>query len=118
MNDHRKLKAFELADDLVMKIYRATQKFPSEEMYGLKSQIRRGVVSIASNIVEGCARSASRAEYVRFLTIAYSSARELAYQLTIAVRLDYFGELEGPSLEEAADETARVLAGLLYSLKS
>ena len=74
MRDHTKLRAFELADELVLKIYQATKDFPKEETYGLTSQMRRAVVSVPSNIVEGCAR-ASQGEYVRFLEIAFVSLR-------------------------------------------
>ena len=70
MRDHRKLRAFELADELVFAIYSATKSFPKEEQCGLTSQLRRASVSIASNIVEGCARS-SHADYVRFLDLAF-----------------------------------------------
>ena len=62
MRDHRKLRAFELADEVVLLIYRATREFPKEEMYGLASQMRRTAVSVPSDIVEGCARE-SQAEY-------------------------------------------------------
>lgn len=75
MRDHTKLRAFELADDLVLKTYKETSQFPKQEMFGLTSQLRRAAVSIPSNIVEGCARS-SEGEYLRFLEIAYGSAKE------------------------------------------
>jgi four helix bundle protein len=64
MRDHTKLRAFELADEVVLLIYRATRKFPKDENYGLTSQMRRAAVSVPSNIVEGCARM-SQAEYLR-----------------------------------------------------
>jgi four helix bundle protein len=117
MRDHRKLRAFELADQLVLSIYKGTKSFPREEQFGLTSQLRRAAVSIASNIVEGCARN-SQADYVRFLDMAFGSVREVEYQLTIASRLGYLPSETGQQLASQADETARVLAGLLRSLRN
>ncbi len=116
MRDHRKLRAFELADNLVLAVYSATKSFPKEEQFGLRSQLRRAAVSIASNIVEGCARQ-SQAEYHRFLDLAFGSTREVEYQLTVAARLGYISPDAAQRLEQQADETARVLAGLLRSLR-
>ena len=116
MRDHRKLRAFELADNLVLAVYSATKKFPQDEMFGLTSQLRRASVSIASNIVEGSARN-SEADFLRFLDMAFGSIREVEYQLTIARRLDYTDPEASTSLASKADETARVLAGLIRSLR-
>ncbi len=117
MRDHRKLRAFELADELVMLIYSATRTFPKDEMFGLTSQLRRASVSIASNIVEGCARN-SEPDFLRFLDMAFGSIREVEYQLTIARRLEYTTRETAEQLASQADETARVLAGLIRSLRS
>jgi four helix bundle protein len=75
MRDHSKLRAFELADEVTFLVYRVTQNFPKEEIYGLTSQMRRAAVSVPSNIVEGCARE-SETEYLRFLEIAFGSLRK------------------------------------------
>lgn len=88
MRDHTKLKAFEMTDEIALLAYRVTAAFPKEEQYGLTSQIRRAAVSVPSNIVEGCARD-SQADYLRFLTIAFGSLRELRYQLHLSRRLQF-----------------------------
>jgi len=88
MRDHTKLRAFELADALTIAVYRATQAFPRDEIFGLTSQLRRAAVSIPSNIVEGCARH-SEAEYLHFLDMAYGSAREVEYQIGLSHRLGF-----------------------------
>lgn len=117
MRDHTKLRAFELADRLVLDIYRATRTFPKEEIFGLTSQLRRAAVSTASNIVEGCARS-SQADYIRFLDMAYGSAREVEYQVSLASRLGYLGKSEFKPLSVLYAETSKVLNGLLRALRA
>lgn len=116
MRDHTKLKAFELADNLVDFVYRATESFPKEELYGLTSQIRRAAISIPSNIVEGCARE-TQADYVRFLYIAFGSLRELHYQLNLSKRLGFLKNEALLIIEPKVTETEKVLNGLIKSFK-
>ena len=116
MRDHTKLRAFELADQLALTVYRATQPFPREEQFGLTSQMRRAAVSVASNIVEGCARHSER-DYLHFLDMAYGSARELQYQISLAQRLGLLDAEAYDSLCSLSKETSKVLNGLIRSLR-
>jgi four helix bundle protein len=116
MRDHTKLKAFELADEVALLVYRITVGFPKEELYGLISQIRRAAVSVPSNIVEGCARD-SQADYLRFLSIAFGSLRELHYQLSLSNRLEFLNSQDLSLIEPKIIETEKVLNGLIRSLR-
>jgi hypothetical protein len=69
MKDFRDLRVWHEAHHLTLKIYRATSRFPREELYGLTSQIRRCTVSIGANIAEGCGKGGNN-EFQRFLVIA------------------------------------------------
>lgn len=116
MRDHTKLKAFKLADKLVVEIYKQTQNYPKEELFGLRAQIRRSAVSIAANIVEGSARS-SEAEYIRFLEIAYASSKEVGYHLSLAVRLGHIEKEVYQELNQLCVETTKVVFGLIKALR-
>jgi four helix bundle protein len=116
MRDHTKLRAYELADELVVLVYRVTTDFPKAELYGLTSQIRRAAVSVPSNIVEGCARE-SQADYLRHLTIAFGSLKELHYQLDLSYRLGFMCNKSSLLIEPKIIETEKVINGLIRSLR-
>jgi len=116
MRDHTKLRAFELADQLTLAVYEATRGFPKEEQFGLTSQMRRAVVSCASNIVEGCARH-TELDYLRFLDMAFGSVREVEYQASLAHRLGYLSAKSYESLRDRCVETSKVLGALIRSLR-
>ena len=97
--DHRKLRAFELADQYAIEAYRATSTFPAEERYGMSSQIRRAAVSVPTNIVEGCGRESTK-DFCHFLTIALASARETAYLFSLGERLGYLNPHDAERLND------------------
>lgn len=113
--DYRQLEAFRVADQLVLDAYAATREFPRDELFGLRSQIRRAALSGAANIVEGSAKSSDR-DFVRFLEIALGSVREAAYQLTVARRLGYIDESAAAVVEERADHAARLISRLIEAI--
>lgn len=117
VNDYRKLRAFQLAGDLVLSVYSKTKAFPKEELFGLTSQMRRAAVSIPCNIAEGCGRR-TLSDYKRFLDIAMGSLRELEYQISLAGRLGYLNAKQIASLTQRSEEAAKVLSGLIKSLKN
>ena len=89
--DHRNLKAFQLADELALRVYRETASFPASERFGLQSQLRRAAVSIPANIVEGSSRSSQR-DYRHFVEIALGSACEVDYLIDLSARLSFMSE--------------------------
>ena len=117
MRDHTKLRVFEMADQLALNVYKSSQRFPRDELYGLKSQMRRAAVSVASNIVEGAARS-GEADFLRFVEIAYGSARELQYQVSLVARLGYLSEDQGNQLNTECLALTKGLNTLLRSLRN
>ena len=112
--DYRKLVAFQLADSLAVRLYRATAAFPAEERFGLRAQIRRAAVSAATNIVEGTARR-SLSEYLNFLNIATGSAAETRYLIDLAERLDFITEEAAVDL---GSDYERLVAHLLALTRS
>jgi len=98
-NNHEKLKIFVLSDRLVLDVYRVTRAFPSDERYGLQSQLRRASVSVPCNIVEGAARDSDK-EYAHFLRVACGSASEARYLVSVAARLGYLTPADTSRLEQ------------------
>lgn len=111
----RTIRAWELADDLAVALYHATQGFPREEIYGLVSQIRRAAVSVAANIAEGSARK-TRKDFMHFLNIAQASLVEVEYYIHLSERLGYLSVEAKKGLSLAHRETAVTLNGFINSL--
>jgi four helix bundle protein len=113
--DHRKLRVFVMADDLVVRVYHLTESFPSDERFGLRIQLRRSAVSVAANIVEGCARASTR-EYGHFLNIAFGSAAEAQYLLQLSFRLKLIDEGQCNDVDTAYHDLLCALQKLLQAV--
>jgi four helix bundle protein len=117
MKDFRTLRVWEKGHQLTLAIYKATAKFPREELYGLTSQIRRCSSSIPANIAEGCGRSGG-AELSRFLQIAMGSASELEYHLLLAHDLGFLTPPTYQPIATAVLEVKRMLTALILKIRS
>ena len=112
--NYKELDAWKESIELVQLVYEITQKFPSEEKFGLVSQLRRASVSVPSNIAEGCGRSSNK-EYKRFVEIALGSILELETQLIIAAKLKLIHS-EHPVFKKI-ENTIKIMHGLIHFLK-
>ncbi len=115
MQDFRQLKVWSKAHGLALAIYKATRTFPTEERYGLVSQMRRSAVSVPSNLAEGCGRGSDR-DFARFVHIAAGSVSELEYQILLAYELGYLREASVQQLDLQANEIKKMLGGLIQRL--
>lgn len=111
---YRKLIAWEKADILARAVYKVTSKFPKTEIYGLTSQLRRAILSVPLNIIEGHARH-NKKEFAHFLRIAYASLVEAEYLLDFAYDQKYLSETDYQRLTEMRRECGQVLWRLLKS---
>ena len=111
---HHDLKVWQEAMVLATEIYAATASFPSDERFGLVSQLRRAAVSVPSNIAEGCARASDR-ELLHFLHVARGSLAELDTQLRLSERLGFGTQAE--TLRQCETVFA-LLAGFIRSRRT
>ena len=116
VKSYRDFIAWRKAILLVTDVYAKTAGFPTREIYGLSSQMRRAAVSIASNIAEGHGR-ATPGEFVQFLCHARGSLCELETQVVIARNLSYITAEGEQSLLGISQELGRVLNGLLGAIQ-
>ncbi len=112
----QEMDVFKLSHSLTLEIYKVTARFPAEERYGLAAQIRRSAYSIPANIVEGSARLGTK-EYRQFVGIARGSTGEMSYQLLLSRDLGYLSEQDYTSLKERYDRVAKMLTGLVKTLR-
>jgi four helix bundle protein len=96
-------------------VYRASANFPVQERFGLQSQLRRATVSVAANIVEGCARR-TEGEYLQFLNVATGSAAEAEYLFSVAFRLEMVSTEAYTRLGKRFSELLRGLQKLITTL--
>lgn len=117
MQDFKALAVWQKSHQLTLQIYHMTKNFPSEERYGLISQMQRAATSIPTNIAEGCGRE-TNAELARFLYISLGSASELQYQLILSHDLGYIDTSMLQALEQEVILVKKMLANFIKKLKA
>lgn len=115
-HNFRELKVWRKAIELVNDVYRITEGFPKEEVFGLRQQVRKSAVSIPSNIAEGCGRNTDP-QLIRYLDIAQGSACELETQLLIAKNLGFIPKEELSVISKNLDEIQRMIQGFKNTLE-
>ncbi len=108
------LEVWQESHKLVLEVYKLTLKLPSEEKFGLVSQMRRAAVSVPANIAEGFKRMGQQ-EKARFYNIAAASLEELRYYFILCRDLNF--KLEYLQLEKQSDHIGRMFYGLIRSVK-
>lgn len=117
LKTYRELVVWQKAFQLCTNVYQLTKRFPSDERFGLTTQLRRAAVSIPSNIAEGYNRSTTR-DYLRFLWIANGSLAEIETQLMLAGELGFAARGDLSETLESVAEVDRILRALMRSLKA
>lgn len=115
LTSYKDLTVWQKSTELVIEVYKLTQKFPKEELYGLTNQMRRAAVSIPSNIAEGYARK-HRQEYTQFVRVAFGSGAELETQLHISEKLQFAMSTSFEKPKAILDEVMKMLNALIASL--
>ncbi len=116
MHNFKELKVWQKTIDFCVEIYKYTATFPTEEKFGLISQLRRSAVSISSNIAEGSSRTSDK-EFFHFLSISIGSAYENETQLIISNKLKYVNDINFEDLTQKITEIQRMLNAFAETIK-
>jgi four helix bundle protein len=108
MHNFRELKIWSGSMEFAVKVYNLTTKIPSDEKFGLTSQIRRCAISIPSNIAEGAGRSTNK-QFQYFLEIAIASINELQTQTELAFRLGFIKEDDFELIKEESTRIQKMI---------
>ena len=114
---HKNLVAWKAALDLMVDVYRETERFPRRDRFGIADQARRAALSVPSNIAEGAARNTKK-EFARFLFVAKGSLSELDTQLEVAKKLGYLEANRWSHLDQQLIRIDRLLSGLVQHTKA
>jgi len=116
IQSYKELKVWQKADELAVRVYRLSSKFPREYLYDLTSQLRRAALSVPTNLAEGCA-SPHSGELLQFTNVASRSLSETRYLLEFAHKIDLKKSADIAELDDICLEISRMLKSLNMSIK-
>jgi len=117
MKTYKELIVWQKSYELIILIYKTSEKFPREEIFGLTSQLRRAGVSVSANIAEGFNRQTKK-EYLQFLYISRGSLQEVDFLLLLAKDLEYIPSNIYGEFKELIELIGKLLSGLIRSIKN
>ena len=117
MNGYKRLQVYQRGYAAAKSVYRMTEKYPKEEIYGITDQMRRASVSIALNIAEGYAKRESQQEFRRFLLMALGSANEMTVLLDFSKDFGYIDEQTHAKASREYDEISKMLSAVIKRIK-
>jgi four helix bundle protein len=116
ISTYKDLIVWQKSIQLVTDIYALTKTFPSDERYGMVSQLNRAVISVPSNIAEGWGRELSK-NYLQFLRVSQGSLMEVETMILISKNLGYINETNFKELNKKIEEVGKILQGLIKSVQ-
>jgi len=116
IRNFKTLLIWQRSRSLVKTIYEITSTFPTNEKYGLASQLQRASISIPSNIAEGCGRNSEK-DLARFLDIAIGSNCEVETQIYLSLDLGFINEKDSEKIIEEITQIRKMIIGFKSTLK-
>jgi|SRR3989339_648442 len=116
MHDYHNLLVWKRTLEFVKLVYRLVKLFPSDELYGLVSQLRRAAVSVLANIVEGRGKPSDK-DFLRFLYISNGSLNECQCYFELAFELSYINREQFDFIYKKSKEIGYLLFKLIESIK-
>ena len=116
MQNDKDLKVWEKCHQFALEIYRVTEGFPRQEMYGLTNQLRRAASSIAANIADGCGRK-TKPDFANFLNMSLGSSNEAEYFVLLARDLKYITDTDYEIFSKLVNEIKAMLIALITKVR-
>ena len=117
MRSYQELDVWQVGMTLAEACYKITRKFPTDERFGLTTQMRRAATSIPANIAEGYGRE-STGSFIQFLRISQGSTKELETHIELARRIEILGSDDATALKNECERVGKMLRNLIRSLQA